>query len=283
MFVTLLAVVLLSSPDAGAGVARVSLPTVLDHVFRTQHEPRKTEALAALRAAAAKDTGDEKQGAFLVLPSLARSAGLDTKPLRREALTVTRDLVERFPGQGAAHDLRATALSEARASSRAVLDELEQCARLEPQAPCARSAADVRATLERPRCSGSALKAELLVTGAQQEWMRAPGAAKGTWTDVREKEPFLRSADFSSVSVDAQGNLLLEVTEAAKARLEKETRRLVGTPAGAVVLTLGSEVLLSARVQEPIAEGRIQVSRGLDKAPFRIESLCKTVERPTVP
>jgi hypothetical protein len=195
---------------------------------------------------------------------------------------MTQDLVERFPNEGRAHGLRASALMEARADSTVVLGELERCARLEPQASCARSATDLRATLERPRCRGSALKAELLATGAQQEWTKAPGAATGAWTAVREKEPFLRSADFASVAVDAQGNLALEVTEAAKARLAEETRRLVGTPAGAVVLTLGNEVLLSARVQEPILEGRIQVSRGRDKAPFRLEDLCKAVERPSV-
>ncbi len=222
-------------------------------------------------------------GAFLSLPSLARSARLDPEPLRREGLAMTQDLVERFPAEGRAHGLRASAMMEARADAKAVLVELQRCAQLEPSAWCSRSAADLKATLERPRCSGSALKAELLATGAQQEWTRTPGATKGQWTDVRENEPFLRSADFSSISVDADGNLALEVTEAAKARLEKETRRLVGTAAGAVVLTLGGEVLLSARVQEPITEGRIRVSRGLDRPPFRIEDLCKTVERPTVP
>lgn len=215
--------------------------------------------------------------AFLSLPHLAQKAGLDPEPLRREAMAFIRELVARYPNEGRAHGLLAAAMMEAKAESKLVLPALKRCSELDRTSWCTEQYAKLLADGERPRCRGTALKKPLTARGAYEEWEKQPGAtmtANGQKYSV-EANPFLRTEDFAWVSVDGEGNLSLEVTMAARARLEQETRRLLGKT---VALMLGDEVLLAARVQSPTSEGQITITPGKGKAPFKLEELCRAVE-----
>lgn len=151
--------------------------------------------------------------------------------------------------------------------------------RLDPSSrrSCANQYTKLLAEQSRPRCTGASLRKQLTASGAHDASAQGKGAtlfANGQQYIV-EAEPFLHTEDFASVSVDDDGGLALEVTPVAKARLEKGTRRLVGS--GSVMLRLGEDVLLVARVMEPISEGRVRVSQGKGKPPFKIEALCRAL------
>jgi hypothetical protein len=320
MLELLAALFIASAADAGAPAQRADVRSLFNEFVRAQDEASKEQRLAqiaALKTAAASASGDERKlidrmtrllekdeplekvvpefadivrataklargrfddervaaGAYLSLPATARNAGLDPEPLRREAMAFIRDLVARYPNEGSAHGLLASALMEAKADSKLVLVELKRCSELDGKSSCTEQYSRLLAEFERPRCRGTALKKLLTARGAHDD------AANGQKYSV-EANPFLRAEDFASVSVDEEGNLALEVTTSARARLAQETRRLLGKT---VVLMLGDEVLLAARVQEPISDGRVRVTQGQGKPPFKLEELCRTVEHPAAP
>ncbi len=177
--------------------------------------------------------------------------------------------------------LLASAMLQSKADTKAVFADLEHCLALDPANEfCSGVFKRMKADLERLRCDGSALKKPLTARGAYDEWDKTPGdliTANGAKYTV-EPTPFLSSKDFSVVSVDASGDLALEVTAAARARLEQETKRLIGKN---VALMFGDEVLLVARVSGPTTEGRVQITHGNAK-PFTLDALCRTIDRPVV-
>ena len=267
---------------SASGDERALLNRMIVLMKKDQQIEKAVPELAEIVRALAKLTRGDFEGematagAFYALPMLARTAGLDPEPLRVEALAFIRDVVARYASQARAHGLLGSALLETKADPKLALVEFKRCSELDPKAWCANQYTKLLAEQSRPRCTGASLRKPLTASGAHEAPTQVKGAtvsANGQQYTV-EAEPFLHTEDFASVSVDDDGGLALEVTPVAKARLEKETRRLVGS--GSVMFRMGEEVLLVAHVMEPISEGRVRVSQGKGK-PFKIEALCRAL------
>lgn len=223
---------------------------------------------------------------FLSFPFSARSFSLDPAPLTQEAVSHARALVKRWPREASAHGVLASALELEPAPPKDVLAALERCVALDGAraTKCGERRDRLIAELERPRCSGAALSAPLTFSGAQEAWKLAPGTpltVDGVELTV-EPKPFLDGAQLAALSVDDEGNLRLEATKAGAIELAQHTRRLRDTRAGYVVVRLGDEVLMAPRLMDAIEGGQVRITRGRDRAPFSLEALCKTVERPRV-
>jgi hypothetical protein len=227
--------------------------------------------------------------AFAVLSQTALNIGEDPVPLRHEALTRARELVQRYPKEARAHASLAFALileeDLAGSTSDAVLAELKRCVELDPNAWCRKKFVQIAAERERPRCSGSALIRPLTLTAASEPVGREPPPVEvDSWGGQKlalEEKPAFVSKDFVSIAVNDQGGLSLMMADPR--RLEAETRRIQALPSGSMVLKLGDEVLLVARVVEAIPNGRVDVRQGSNKPAFRLEQLCRTVEHPQLP
>lgn len=191
-----------------------------------------------------------------------------------------RDFAARYPKESLAHGWLAFVLAEERADAKLILGALKRCVDLNPHAKCAQTYADTAAEYQRPRCTGAALIKPLTASAAREK-PGAPLAANGR-TYAVDPEPFLRSTDFTEVTVDDDGNLSLATSPAATTRLADETGALIKT-GSSVVLKLGDDVLLVAQLRERITTGQLRVTRGQGKPAFELEKLCRSVERPQVP
>jgi hypothetical protein len=220
-------------------------------------------------------------GAYGSLPMTARSMRLDPAPYRAAALAYAKDLVARYPKEGRAHGVLASALLEAELDSELAREELKTCATLDRSSWCVAQYRQILADLERPRCSGATLQKPLTVWGATETSPKTQGALSiNGMTLAVEAKPILESSAFSLVRVDPDGSLSLETTKADAVTLARETKRLLGKY---FVLKLGDDVLLAGMLQSEIAEGRLRVTPGQGKPPFKLEALCATIERPKVP
>lgn len=220
-------------------------------------------------------------GAYGSLPMTARSLRLDPAPYRAAALAYAKDLVARYPKEGRAHGVLASALLEAEPDSELARAELKTCATLDRSSWCVAQYERFLADLERPRCNGATLQKPLTVWGATETGPKTQGALSiNGVTLVVEEKPILESSAFSFVGVDPDGSLSLETTKADAVTLARETRRLLRKY---FVLKLGDDVLLAGMLQSEIAGGRLRVTPGQGKPPFKLEALCATIERPKVP
>jgi hypothetical protein len=278
--------------DAAAGEERELLDRMLRFVASDEPLDKKTwpEWVQLNRDLLKLSRGDWEAeraavGAFSSLGSLAQTLSLDPEPYRRESVLVARDLVTRWPAQGRAHGLLASALLQSGAENLAVLPELKRCVQLDATADwCKRLHASLVDAAERPRCSGKQLTQTLTSTAAH-DWQKGQ---TGTVIEsygmklLVEEHPFLFNEDYALIAVDQDGNLDIEVTQPAMKRLETETTRLV-RQSGTVVMRLGDEVILSAHVNEPIANGRLHITHGAKGPPFVLDKLCRSVDRPSLP
>jgi hypothetical protein len=258
-------------------------------LMQSDEPPEKLfpELLALLRQITPRARGDWETEraigrAWLSMPTTCRAMGMDPAPVQREAMAYLRDVVTRYPQQGRAHGLLASALLESGAEPKEALPELKRCAELDPEAWCKGMHAKIIEELERPRCSGATMTRPLTAWRAKEWSAGATGRVveQNGQKLVLEGEPFLRAADFSSVAMDGEGNLALELGASATQRFSDETGRL-GSVGGWMALLLGDEVLLAARVMERIPKGKISVWMG-NKKGVTLESLCGRLERPKV-
>jgi hypothetical protein len=210
---------------------------------------------------------------MLSLAPLAKNVGLDPEPARREAVAFASDLASRYPAEGRAHGVLASASIAANADSEIILTELKRCSELDKKSWCADTYARALSDRNRPMCRGTMLTKSLTAIGAEEESAHqvGPTIVYNEQKYTLEAKPFLSSEDFASIAVDPDGNLVLEVNAAAKKRLEQETKRLLRKT---VVLRFGEEILLAASLMEPIANGQIFVRRGNSQPPFSLDALC---------
>lgn len=213
-------------------------------------------------------------GAYLSMPRLAESAGLDPAPYRAEGMRLAKAMVADWPKEARAHGLLATALMDSNAAELEVMRELKQCSQLEPAAWCTDYLKRAVAELERPRCAGKSLVQPLTLTGA-----RARSEGVETVYD-EEPKPALSGAEIATVMVDDDGLLAIETTAEGSKHLEEVTARLIKGFDGAMVVKLGEKPLVSARVVQTITNGRLTVRAGKR---LTLDELCKQVERPKAP
>lgn len=285
--------------DAAKGKDRQILDRVVAIFEKLRQEPDNTpkhlqdvaQVLRDMSDLDPKDFETQMQiaWAFIVLPYLASSSAVDPAPLRAELLARAQKLVTDFPDQGRAYGTLAMALTETGADTPTIVKAYKQCVRLDPGADqCRRAHAEMIASLERPQCREAQVSKQFAIYGAIPVTAQSPGTGKritahGSTLDL-EEHPSITSDDVALISLSqrAPHALHVQLSPAGSAKLKASTDRLSKTQ-GWMVFMFGDAPVFSARVLEPIPNGNLQISTGMEPAQPLMQRLCIRVETPAAP